>query len=56
MEKDLIKELNAKVDKLTAILLLKCGLTKEEAAKAIGVTGRTLQNWLPVDKIKRRGD
>lgn len=55
MEKDAIKELNTKIDRLTAILLLRYGLTKEETADAIGVSGRTIQNWLPVDKIKKRG-
>lgn len=52
---ELIEETNKKLDKLIALLLIKSGLTKEEVAKTLMVSGRTIQNWFPVDKIKKGG-
>lgn len=51
-EKELLEDISKQLDRLTAILLIKSGLTKEETAKSLGVTGRTIQNWVPIKKIR----
>lgn len=52
---DIIERLDAtnkKLDLLIVILLVNSGMKLPDIAKTLGVSVRTIQNWLPVAKLK----
>jgi DNA-directed RNA polymerase specialized sigma24 family protein len=53
--KDTIERLDAankKLDLIIVILLVNSGMKLPDIAKTLGVSVRTIQNWLPVAKLK----
>ncbi len=44
--------INKKLDLLIIILLVNSGMKLPDIAQTLGVSVRTIQNWLPVAKLK----
>jgi transposase len=51
-EKQILAEINYKMDKILVILLADKGLKKSEVAKAMKVSEKTIQRMIPFNKIK----
>jgi transposase len=47
-----LDKVNKKLDLLTVIILVNSGMKLKDIAQTIGVSVRTIQNWLPVAKLK----
>ena len=47
-----LDRVNRKLDLLTVIILVNSGMKLTDIARAVGVSVRTIQNWLPVAKLK----
>jgi len=43
-----------RLDMIVVILLAKSGLKLKEIADILGISERTIQNWLPFRKIKQK--
>lgn len=48
-----LERITKQLDMMLVILLAESGLNKEEVAKILGVSGRTIQNLLPFGKLKK---
>ena len=51
-----LDKVNKKLDLLTTILLVNSGMKLADIAQTLGVSVRTIQNWLPVAKLKYAKD
>ena len=49
---DRLDKINKKLDLLIVILLVNSGMKLADIAKTLNVSVRTIQNWLPVAKLK----
>ena len=47
-----LDKVNRKLDLLIVILLVNSGMKLPDIAKTLGVSKRTIQNWLPIAKLK----
>jgi transposase len=52
-EKQLLEEINNKLERLIAIILAKTGLSRKEVAKVLGVSEKTVERMVPFRKIKK---
>lgn len=53
-EKQLLGEINNKLDKLIAILLADAGLNRKEVAESLKVSEKTVERMFPFNKVKKK--
>lgn len=51
--RETLERIAKRLDMILVILLAKSGVNQKEIAKIIGVTDRTIRNWLPFGLIKQ---
>ena len=53
--KETLEKIAKNLDMILVILLAKSGVKKSEIAEIIGISERTITNWLPFRQIKQSG-
>lgn len=53
--KETLDKIAKRLDMILVVLLAKSGVNKSEIARILGITERTIRNWLPFRQIQQSG-